>query len=105
MDEHVPWAAVNQARIELHYAVNRYFIPENAILDAADRLAGLPCAIVHGRRDLVCPLEAAWRLHQALPGSTLTILPEAGHVAAGEAMLGALVEATDAMASRLEAAR
>ena len=105
VDEHVPWAAVNQARIELHYAVNRYFIPENAILDAADRLAGLPCAIVHGRRDLVCPVEAAWQLHQALPGSTLTILPDAGHIAAGEAMLGALVEATDAMASRLEVAR
>ena len=105
VDEHVPWAAVNQARIELHYAVNRYFIRENAILDAADRLAGLPCAIVHGRRDLVCPVEAAWRLHQAMPGSTLTILPEAGHIAAGESMLGALVEATDAMASRLEVGR
>lgn len=100
-DEPVTRATVNQARIELHYAVNNYFIRENAILESCDRFAQVPAWIVHGRRDLVCPVEAAYRLHHQLPRSVLRILPGAGHLAAGEEMIGALVEATDSMAVTL----
>lgn len=100
-DEPVSRAAVNQARIELHYAVNHYFIRDNAILESCDRFAQVPTWIVHGRRDLVCPTEAAYRLHRHLPHSTLRILPGAGHLAAGEDMVAALVEATDSMAVTL----
>jgi proline iminopeptidase len=101
LNEHVSGEIVNQARIELHYAVNRYFIEENAILDGCSRIAHVPTIIIHGRRDLVCPVESAWSLHRRLPESELRILPQAGHIAAGEAMIDALVEATDAMADRL----
>ncbi len=100
-DEHVSRATVNQARIELHYAVNGYFLPEDAILEGCGGIAHLPAHIIHGRRDLVCPVEAAYRLHRALPRSSLRILPQAGHIAAGEDMVGALVEATDTMATTL----
>lgn len=100
-EEHVTRATVHQARIELHYAVHGYFISENAILDGCPRLAHLPTHIIHGRRDLVCPVEAAYRLHRALPRSTLCILPRAGHIAAGEDMINALVEATETMAITL----
>ena len=100
-ETHVAHATVVQARIELHYAVHRYFIADNAILQACGRIAHIPTHILHGRRDLVCPVEAAYQLHRHLPSSTLRILPQAGHIAAGEDMLGALVEATDAMAMTL----
>ena len=99
--EHVGSETVNQARIELHYAIHRYFLEENAILDGRDRIAHLPIILIHGRRDLVCPVEAAWALHRCLPESQLRILPEAGHIAGSEAMVDALVEATDEMAERL----
>lgn len=101
LTEHVSTAAVNQARLELHYAVNRYFIEENAILDGAGRIPSVPTIIVHGRRDLVCPLESSWRLHRHLPGSELWVLPRAGHIAAGDEMVDALVRAADTMAERL----
>jgi proline iminopeptidase len=101
LNEHVSAEGVNRACIELHYAVNGYFLEENEILAGCGRIAHLPAIILHGRRDLVCPVESAWNLHRGLPEAELRILPEAGHIAEGEAMIDALVDATDAMARRL----
>lgn len=101
LHEHVSAEVLNQARIELHYAVNRYFIEENAVLDGCAKLAKIPAVIIHGRRDLVCPAESAYLLHRHLPHAELRILPKAGHIAGGEEMIDALVEAADAMARRL----
>jgi len=101
LESHVPIEIVHHAQIELHFAVNRYFIKENEILHHIDRVAHLPTAIIHGRKDLVCPVESAWTLHKALPKSTLEILPEAGHIASTEDMIDALIKATDDMASLL----
>ena len=99
VDAHGSHASVCQARIELHYAVHNYFIEENQILSHIHRIPKVPIHIIHGRRDLVCPLEAAWTLHQALPGSRLEILPNGGHIASTDDMVDALVRATDAMAA------
>lgn len=101
LQEHVSAEVLNQARIELHYAVNRYFIEENAILDGCAKLAKIPAIIIHGRRDLVCPAESAYLLHRHLPHAELRILPKAGHIAGGEDMIDALVQAADDMARRL----
>jgi proline iminopeptidase len=96
-------SAVNRVRIEVHYAKNGYFITENEVLEQCGKLARLPAIIVHGRRDLVCPAESAYLLHRALPGSDLRVLPKAGHIADGEEMIDALVNAADEMAQRLAA--
>lgn len=101
LNEHVSAADVNQARIELHYAVHHYFIAENAILERCGRITAVPMVIIHGRRDWVCPIESSWSLHRRLPGSELWILPRSGHLAAGDEMVDALVRATDRMAERL----
>ncbi len=45
----------------------------------AERLALVPTHIVNGRYDIVCPPRTAFELHKALPHSTLTIVPDAGH--------------------------
>lgn len=99
--EHVSNESLNSARIGLHYAANHYFIPENAVLEACEGIRHIPTQIIHGRRDLVCPVESATSLHRQLPNSTLRILETAGHVAAGDDMISALVEATDTMAITL----
>jgi proline iminopeptidase len=100
LNGHVASQDVVQARIELHYAANRYFIDENLILDQCHRIRHIPTTIIHGRRDLVCPVESAWSLHQRLPDSALRILPQAGHIASTDDMIDALVSATDDMAIR-----
>ncbi len=53
--------------------------------------------IVHGRRDLVCPVEGAWALHRRLPVSRLNIVPNAGHLQIEPAMIDALVQETDCL--------
>jgi proline iminopeptidase len=100
-DEHVPQSMVQQARLELHYAVHRYFLEEDQILKDCGRLPDVPIILIHGRRDLVCPVEAAYALHQRLPKADLRILPHAGHVASGAEMIDALVSAADEMAGML----
>ena len=92
---------VCEVLIETHYAKNRYFIPENRILDNVARLPAVPTRIIHGRRDLTCTLDASWSLHQALPEAELVVVREGGHLAGEPVMVDALVSATDDMAERL----
>ncbi|WAK01798.1 prolyl aminopeptidase [Methylobacter sp. YRD-M1] len=98
--DHVTEKIVKQVSMEMHYARNRYFIRENQILEGCDRLRSIPTVIIHGRNDLVCPMEAGMRLHQALPEAEYIVLPNAGHVAQGEEMIDALVSATDKFAEK-----
>ncbi|MFA5984655.1 MAG: prolyl aminopeptidase [Methylococcaceae bacterium] len=100
-NSHVTEQMVKQVRMELHFAKHHYFIAENQILSECDKLQHIPTVIIHGRRDLVCPIEAAVKLHLALPHAEYVILPDAGHIAQGEQMLDALVNATDQFAQQL----
>lgn len=93
--------ALSLARIEAHYFVNDSFLAPNQILDNADKLADVPGIIVHGRYDMVCPIESAWELHQAWPESILEIIPDAGHSASEPGITDALVRATVDMASTI----
>lgn len=93
--------AMALARIEAHYFVNNSFLDDNQILKNMDRLQEIPGVIVHGRYDIVCPLESAWELHQSWPGSVLEIIPDAGHSASEPGITDALVRATIDMAAAL----
>lgn len=92
---------IKQVRMEIHYALKRYFVEENQILSNCQSLQHLPTAIIHGRFDLVCPMEAALSLHTALPHADLIVLPNAGHISQHEEMIDALVSATDSFADKL----
>jgi proline iminopeptidase len=96
--EHVTEKMVKQVRMELHYAKNRYFVKENQIIDNCECLNNIPTVIIHGRHDFVCPLEAGYSLHKALPNAEYIVLPTAGHIAQGKEMIDALVAATDRFA-------
>ena len=92
---------INEVSIETHYAQNRYFIAENQILDNIHKIPDVPVTIIHGRRDMTCTLETSWLLHKALPKAEFVIVPDAGHLAGEPPMTGALVTATNKMASLL----
>jgi proline iminopeptidase len=90
--------ALSLARLEAHYMVNRAFLPkDDFLLEGAASLArlGIPCRIVHGRYDMVCPPRAAWDLHRAMPGSDLRFVPDAGHSASEPGMIHELVQGTE----------
>jgi len=97
-----PHTALALARIENHYFTHDCFLEHDAILRDADRLAGIPGIIVHGRYDAVCPLEQAWALHQAWPDADLRIVAEAGHAASEPGVIDALVRATIEFGQRLK---
>jgi len=64
-----PHTALSLARIECHYFMNHSFLAENQLLDNAAKLHGIPGIIVQGRYDMICPMQSAWQLHKAWPGS------------------------------------
>lgn len=97
---------LNQVRIEMHYAKNKYFIAENQILADIARVPDVPIRIIHGRGDLTCLPESSWAIHQALAASgkselKLDLIPGAGHLAGESKMIDALVNATDELAGLL----
>lgn len=93
--------ALSLARIEAHYFVNESFLAHDQILRDAHRLADIPGVIVHGRYDIVCPVESAWALHRAWPNARLHIAATAGHSASEPEITQALVAATQEFADRL----
>lgn len=101
-DGQVSGETVKQVRMELHYANHHYFIKDNQILENCGLLKDIPTTIIHGRYDLVCPMEAGMSLHQALPNAEYIVLPNAGHIAQHEEMIDALVSATDRFAALLK---
>lgn len=85
------------ARIECHYFINGIWLKnDNQILDDIDRIRHIPCDIVHGRYDVVCPVENAWELKKAWPEARLHVIPDAGHSAKEPGILAKLVESMDA---------
>ena len=91
-----PHFALAFARIECHYFVNGgFFEVEDQLLRDAHKLKGIPGVIVHGRYDVVCPVQNAWELHKAWPDAKLLISPTSGHSAFEEENTHSLVEATD----------
>ncbi len=95
-----PYLALAMARIECHYFINDAFMQPNQLLENAPALQGIPGEIVHGRYDVICPLDQATALHAAWPGSALTVVPDAGHSAFEVGNAKALIAAADRMAER-----
>ncbi len=95
-----PHTALALARIEAHYFKYSAFMQINHIVKNARRLEGIPGVIIHGRYDMVCPLDNAFALHQAWPEAELHIIRDAGHSAREPSIIDALIRATRTMARR-----
>ena len=94
-------SALPLARIENHYFLHHCFLAPDQLLEQLARISHLPAYIVHGRYDAVCKLENAWSLHQAWPGSVLSIVQQAGHSASEPTIARALYQASVELAQRL----
>jgi proline iminopeptidase len=91
-----PEFALALARIEAHYFVNRgFFSHENQLLDGVERVRGIPGVIVHGRYDVVCPIDTAFELHRRWPEADFRIVQDAGHSAYEPGITAELIAATD----------
>jgi proline iminopeptidase len=82
-------------RLEAHYMANLGFFEDEQLLRDLDRIAHLPCVIVQGRYDVICPPFTAWRLHKRWPDSVIKMIPDAGHGAMEVGISRALVNATE----------
>ena len=71
--------SVSLARIESHFFMNNCFIRENQILEDINKIKDIPCIIVHGQYDIVCPIRQAHDLHKAYDNAELIIAKDAGH--------------------------
>jgi proline iminopeptidase len=84
------------SRIESHYFVNGgFFQCEDQLLGDVARIRNIPAVIIHGRFDVVCPVQSALDLHRLWPEAALRIVPDAGHSAFEPGITHELIEATD----------
>ncbi|EPT05532.1 hypothetical protein FOMPIDRAFT_1021343 [Fomitopsis schrenkii] len=88
------------ARIENHYFVNDGFMRDGQLLDKQeiDKIRHIPCIVVQGRYDVICPARTAYDLKKVWPEVTLHVVPDAGHSAREPGTSKLLVEATDKFA-------
>jgi proline iminopeptidase len=79
------------ATLVVHYWRNAGFVGAPGLLAEMDKLVDVPGVLLHGRLDVSSPLQTAYRLHRAWPGSELVVLPHEGH--GGPVMMAALTDA------------
>ena len=92
--------ALGLARIEAHYFAHDIFLPRDSLLANVGRLRHLPCVIVQGRYDMVCPAVSAFDLKAAWPEAELIVVPDAGHSAWEPGIRARLVAAVARFAER-----
>jgi proline iminopeptidase len=88
-------------RAFFHYARNKFFLGENQILADLDKIAHLPAMIVHGRWDVITPLEMGFALYQKWGNSRLQIIPLGGHSTVESPVAMTLASASDEFARLL----
>ena len=98
-------AALAIARIEAHYFVHRAFLAPDQLLADLPRIRHLPCTIVQGRYDIVCPPVTADALARAWPEARYIVVPDAGHAVREPGITRELVAAVARMRAAIERPR
>jgi proline iminopeptidase len=88
------------ARIEAHYFTHDAFIEPGRVLAHVGRIRALPCIIVQGRYDIICPPAAADALAKAWPEAEYIVVPDAGHSVREPGTTRELVAAVQRMQAR-----
>lgn len=88
------------SRIECHFFRNDVIPPEQSLLRQIDRIRHIPTTIIHGRYDVICPLQAGYKLHQAWPEAEFVIVPDGGHSAFDPPIRTELIKATEKAKTR-----
>lgn len=86
------------SRLENHYFQNAGFLPfDGWILQNRDRINNIPCTIVQGRYDMVCPPISAWKLAHGWSACELKLITMAGHALSEPGISEALVRVMDSL--------
>lgn len=88
-------AALDRARVQVHYLQHRGFLEDRALLSNMPRISHIPGIILHGRMDFVCPPVTAYELAERWPRARFTIVESAKHAASHPALERELVAAAD----------
>ncbi len=98
-------AALAIARIEAHYFVHQAFLAPGQLQGGVTAIRHLPCTIVQGRYDIVCPPVTADALAAAWPEAEYIVVPDAGHSVREPGIARELVLALRRMQQRLASGR
>lgn len=94
-------SALSIARIECHYFMHQCWLRPNQIIEEINKIRHIPAYIVHGRYDVICPVEQAWELASVWPEANLSIIADAGHAIVEKGITEALLKATKEMSEKL----
>jgi proline iminopeptidase len=97
--ELTPEFVLTYARLLCHYVMNDFFLEPDQLVRGLHRLGSAPGLIVQGCRDWVCPPWSAVRLHRAWSGSTLELVPRAGHSSTEPGIASALLRGMEGLKS------
>jgi len=86
-------------RICTHYLRHAAWLDEGALIRDASRLAAIPGVLIHGLRDMSCPIDTAWALARTWPGAKLIDLADSGHLRS-DSNRAAWLSALDGFAQR-----
>lgn len=96
-----PHLALSLSRIECYYFKHKSFIKPNQIIEKMNLVAAISGVIIHGRYDMICPLDNAQALADHWAEADLHVIRDAGHASCEPGIVDALVRATDDFARRL----
>lgn len=86
--------ALSMARIECHYMFNHlFFKSDDYLLKEAHHLQAIPCHIIQGRYDMICPPESAFSLAKELPKARMHLVLDAGHSSSEPGIASELIAA------------
>lgn len=75
MDE----GGIASTKIFLHFEANNFFLENDQLLRDINRVSEIPTVIVHGRYDVLCPVEGLWEIKKKLSNVECVILPTSNH--------------------------
>lgn len=87
------------ARIEAHYVSHLAFLDDGELLRGIGRFRRVPGVIVHGRYDMIAPVDGAFELARAWPEAKFVLVEGESHSAVDPGIRHALLDATDRFAS------
>jgi proline iminopeptidase len=86
------------ARIEQHYVRNEAFLGDGELLRGVERFRHVPGVILHGRYDMIAPVDGAIALARAWPEAECRIIEDGSHSTGEPGMRNALLGAVDRFA-------
>jgi proline iminopeptidase len=70
---------IASTKIFLHYEANNFFLEPDQLIKNLESIHSIPTILVHGRYDVLCPVEQMWQVQARLEHVETVILPSSNH--------------------------